>query len=173
MKRCAQCELVRQDGSFDPNTDICKACVHRPCRAGVRKDRGTATRDSRTQAAIRYVVKQYQTANESYVYLVKIGERYKIGYSTNVNARIRHMETGSSDVLQIVAVAPGGRQLEHQLHEFFRGHRIKGEWFAGGNSKAFIQRFAELPGAMVFLQGYVKQEAPESTVTDLPLTLAL
>lgn len=161
--RCVRCKSVRGECSFYADnshpSDVCKPCIHRPRRAHVRALRNQASRSDRTQAAIRYVVKHAQANTQPFVYLVGVGRNVKIGFSTNVNKRIRQLETASSSPVQLIAVAPGSRQLEQELHDMFVGLRIRLEWFRNNNN-LITQRFAALSGSMVFLPGYVKQDAP-------------
>lgn len=60
-------------------------------------------------------------AEQSQVYYVRIGEHIKIGYSTNMQARLSQLRLNHSAVL---ATEPGGRELEKQRHHEFRGYRI-------------------------------------------------
>lgn len=66
---------------------------------------------------------------QSHVYFVRVGERIKIGVSRNAIARVQeiagHLPYGISHVL----IVPGDRQDEQRLHERFRHHRTRGEWF--------------------------------------------
>lgn len=161
MKRCVSCKSIRQEGSFYVDgshpDDVCKPCIFRPRRTRVRVLRNTAKRLERTQAAVRYVVKHIQTEHQPYVYLVRVGDDFKIGYSTNVDKRIRQLETASPATVQLIAVAPGDRQLEQKLHQEFTDERIRHEWFSPRGRDLYIDRFNSLQNSMVFLPGYVKE----------------
>jgi hypothetical protein len=89
-----------------------------------------------------------------------VGQTYKIGYSTSVSQRVRTFNTAHSKPVKVVAVAPGGRRIECQLHERFKHCRIAREWY--GRSPAVLRAFKSLPGAMVFLSGHTAQDAPAS-----------
>lgn len=158
MRACSKCKVPRTEGSFFDDDmhprDICKPCIYRPAGTRVRRLRHTANRAARTQAAIRYVVKHTQTEKQPFVYLVKVGNECKIGFSTNIDKRIRQMETTAHLPVEILAVAPGGRLLEKTLHKELREFRIKGEWFLKSNT--LIERFSHLQSVMVFLPGYVQ-----------------
>ena len=75
-----------------------------------------------------------------YVYFIKekIGmyAPVKIGYATDVQRRLDDLQIGNSRTLEIVATI-GPITLEHAkaieigLHDKFRKHRIRGEWFTG------------------------------------------
>jgi hypothetical protein len=160
MKRCSRCGNIRQEGSFytdgSHRDDWCKACIHHPRTACVKAMRHEASKLEREQAAIRHVVKHAQ-ADQPFVYLIRAGSRnYKIGTSMNVNKRLRQLATASSKPIQLIAVAPGGRQLEQDLHRELKRFRIRLEWFRDAQNE-IVQRFAALDRAMVFLPGYVTQ----------------
>lgn len=52
----------------------------------------------------------------------------KIGYSTNVPARLATLQTASSSPLVLLATMSGGLLRERRLHQMFE--RIHGEWFS-------------------------------------------
>lgn len=161
---CVRCGTLRGEKSFFPSTGskrdgICKPCLYRPDRACVARGvKALRKRPDRTQKAIRYVVKQTQTDEQPLVYLLKVHNFYKIGISKDVNKRIRQLSTGCSAMPELIAVAPGGRQLEQELHEEFKNYRKHGEWF--GHRREIIARFVGLPGAMIFLPGHVSPNLP-------------
>ncbi|MCP4336644.1 MAG: hypothetical protein GY679_02205 [Mycoplasma sp.] len=64
----------------------------------------------------------------------------KIGFSTDVNRRIKELQTSSPSKLKILKTFPGDISKERELHERFKEYRIKGEWFElVGNLKCFIE----------------------------------
>lgn len=66
------------------------------------------------------------------VYFVQQGNDgpIKIGVSGNVDKRIRSLSTSSPLPLRLLAVLPGGRGEEQELHKRLAAHRLGGEWFA-------------------------------------------
>jgi hypothetical protein len=52
----------------------------------------------------------------------------KIGYSTDVSDRLRHIAIGGGP-LDLVYSEPGGLSRERELHEMFASDRVHGEWF--------------------------------------------
>lgn len=61
-------------------------------------------------------------ADQSVVYYVRLGNgRIKIGYTTNLSARLSSLRLHEHDVL---ATEPGGRELEAQRHHQFRSERM-------------------------------------------------
>ncbi len=58
----------------------------------------------------------------------------KIGYSVTPEDRLKTLQTGNEDELEMVAFFPhGDLQFEGRLHEILDGYneRIRGEWFRG------------------------------------------
>lgn len=58
---------------------------------------------------------------------------FKIGSARNVERRIRSLQTGSADQLEIVCVIPTAQHthaaLERALHHRLADKRVSGEWF--------------------------------------------
>jgi hypothetical protein len=70
-------------------------------------------------------------AAPTFVYFARAaGGPIKIGLSRSPQLRIDHLATGSPEDLRLLAVVPGNRERERQLHERFAAHRVRGEWFA-------------------------------------------
>lgn len=65
----------------------------------------------------------------SVVYFIGGADMIKIGWSTNVDERLRTMQPHSPVTLVLLATVRGGVALEQQLHERFKKHRAHGEWF--------------------------------------------
>ncbi|MEU0034647.1 GIY-YIG nuclease family protein [Streptomyces sp. NPDC006333] len=53
----------------------------------------------------------------------------KIGWTDNPERRLRHLQTGSPVLLQLLAVFEGGAIAEAELHRRFADKRRHGEWF--------------------------------------------
>jgi hypothetical protein len=64
-----------------------------------------------------------------YCLLARQAGRVKIGYTDDPIARIRALQTGCAEELEIVAIVRGDMKQERQLHKQFAGHRAHGEWF--------------------------------------------
>lgn len=70
--------------------------------------------------------------NESgYVYLIRNAQanRLKIGYSNNPASRLRTLQTGSADYLELIRFVPGTLNDEKNLHTRFEHLRVHHEWF--------------------------------------------
>ncbi|SEB96760.1 GIY-YIG nuclease family protein [Bradyrhizobium sp. 41S5] len=63
------------------------------------------------------------------VYFVESNGRIKIGYSRNVEGRVREMQVGSSARLNLLCDVSGSRSFERAIHLALAAHRKKGEWF--------------------------------------------
>lgn len=66
------------------------------------------------------------------VYIIRntIGH-YKIGITDDLAQRLIHLQTGNSLDLTLVLVlnVSNARQVEQELHDYFRAKHIRGEWF--------------------------------------------
>ena len=64
------------------------------------------------------------------VYVLECRGRYKIGTTRHsAHARIRDLQTGNPDRIELVGVFPGDARLEDWLHQRFARRRGIGEWF--------------------------------------------
>ena len=69
--------------------------------------------------------------DDGYVYFAgAVGGSIKIGRSVRPRERLNALQVGSELKLQLLAIIPGGRELEAALHTRFAPHRIRGEIFA-------------------------------------------
>ena len=64
-----------------------------------------------------------------YVYVLRCGDHVKIGYSTNMMARLRQFQTHAPDYVHLIVMMRGDRRYEKELHRRFSDHRVRGEWF--------------------------------------------
>jgi hypothetical protein len=53
----------------------------------------------------------------------------KIGFSTNLDARLAALETSSGERLSVLRTIPGGSSTERWLHKRYAPLRLMGEWF--------------------------------------------
>lgn len=79
--------------------------------------------DSPRQAIIR-ARRQAEETPSSVVYIVKLGDRVKIGFTTNLDQRMRDIPHE-----EILAVVPGTMDDEKRCHAAFAHLRVAGEWF--------------------------------------------
>lgn len=74
------------------------------------------------------------------VYYVRIGDRCKIGYTASMWGRLVSLNPE-----ELLAVEPGGRNLERERHVQFRKLRTHGEWFR--LDQPLLDHVAELAAA--------------------------
>lgn len=161
MRVCQNCASIRNDGSFYSDdlhpADVCKPCIHRPRRASVVSS--VKDRQKRNRTAILHVVRQFQSQKEPFIYLVQAHRDLKIGFSQDILKRLQTLETGARCPVNLLAIVSGGRSLEKELHQRFEHLRTHREWFRDKDQQIF-NWFSKMPGAMVFLEGFAKQDAP-------------
>jgi DNA-binding transcriptional ArsR family regulator len=69
------------------------------------------------------------------VYFIEGPRGVKVGYSEDVAARLRQLQTGNATKLKILAVIPNGsRDIEIEFHRLFARWRLEGEWFIKNGS---------------------------------------
>lgn len=75
------------------------------------------------------------------------GGPIKIGYTTDLLARIDTLQTGSPYELKLILCFRGFTQTERELHAKFRKDRMRGEWFSPSEElMAFIEEKKEWLG---------------------------
>ncbi len=87
----------------------------------------------------------------SYVYLMRSGERYKIGQAGNVGQRWRTFRTADPDIrIEHVIPTNQANRLERELHRCFDRKHIDLEWFALSSADvAFIKSLGGHPGRWI------------------------
>lgn len=69
-----------------------------------------------------------------YIYVIGTKEKQKIGYSGDVDQRLRSLQTGNPDTLQIhhsIEIPEDrARLVESKIHQEYGHLRLKGEWFS-------------------------------------------
>lgn len=91
---------------------------------------------------IKDIIKQYDLSNNyianpyniSFVYFITDKKYVKIGVAKNINLRLKQLQTGNGNILQILAAIPcknnyDAHYLEKQLHYYFSQYNTYGEWF--------------------------------------------
>lgn len=66
-----------------------------------------------------------------YIYFIQtqVSLAIKIGFAVDVEQRLKTIQTGNPERLEIVGVMPGTVRTEKSLHRQFRSDNIRGEWF--------------------------------------------
>lgn len=78
-----------------------------------------------------------------YVVRAKDSGNVKVGHSGDVDWRLKSLQTGSWEELEIVFVIRGSRETERQIHEDFDHLHIRGEWFKGRIVDALVSAIAD------------------------------
>lgn len=65
----------------------------------------------------------------SVVYFLADKEHVKIGHAKNLRERISKLQIASAQNLHLLGFVAGGADEEAKLHERFKSHRLRGEWF--------------------------------------------
>jgi hypothetical protein len=89
---------------------------------------------------MQLVPRRSRGVHEPVVYFARNGSRYKIGWTTNLKARMGAL---SLSVSAVAATISGGPELESELHERFWASHAEGEWFeATPDLQAYVQQIA-------------------------------
>lgn len=90
-------------------------------------------------ARMTKMLEQADSEADGWVYYMRINNRIKIGFTTNLRQRSRNYPPGT----ELLAVEPGSRELEARRHDQFSRSLAQGrEWFA--ESEALTRHIAEL-----------------------------
>ncbi len=66
-----------------------------------------------------------------FIYFVQgeCGGPIKIGYTNDIEKRLRALQTGYPDILKLLLAFPGNPQYEKLVHKQLDKYRLQGEWF--------------------------------------------
>lgn len=72
-----------------------------------------------------------RTRNKGVIYIVRVGDLYKIGFTRNFRNRITNLRSHNPNGLEILLVFSVGNPelVERMLHRLFKSKRWSGEWF--------------------------------------------
>lgn len=78
------------------------------------------------------------------IYFIQSGAKkfIKIGYTKNIDRRIKELQTGNPEKLILLGTLPGGFEFEKGLHDLYKYYRIRpdSEWFRiYGKLKPLVQ----------------------------------
>ena len=82
---------------------------------------------------------------ETFVYLIgAVGRnRIKVGKADDPSQRLRQLQTGSAEQLQLLGVIKAKASFESDLQLKFAEDRIRGEWFEATNDlRSYIEQYA-------------------------------
>ncbi len=92
-----------------------------------------------------------------YVYLIRGNDgRYKIGIAKNPSQRIKQLQTGNSDKLEIIESyqSENASKIETTLHNRYAYARQEGEWFdlSLAEEADFMDRCKQIDNSILALQ---------------------
>lgn len=83
------------------------------------------------------------------VYFVSAPGRIKIGFTTQPEVRLAHLQATDMERLEVIGTIDGSRSDETALHDKLESHRLRGEWFSDNEEvRAVISLF--LSGKLKF-----------------------
>jgi hypothetical protein len=83
---------------------------------------------------------------KGWVYFIRSGKAIKIGFTTDLDQRVRRLQTASSAPLELLGTVAGTLEDEQNLHRRFANLQLRGEWFRGHSSlMAYIREATEIP----------------------------
>lgn len=89
-------------------------------------------------------------AGSDIVYFVMCGDAVKIGIASNLQERLKAIQTCQPYEVRLLVAVPGGRALERQYHDRYKRHSLRGEWFSADREiVSEAMRLALLPEAII------------------------
>lgn len=69
----------------------------------------------------------------THLYVLRCGERLKIGVTQDIEQRILSLQTGNPDKIELEYIEErlNPHKAEKFLHRHFQKHKVSGEWFEG------------------------------------------
>lgn len=64
-----------------------------------------------------------------FIYFAETADRIKIGIAQDVNARLRALQAGAAQPLNLIGSIKGNLRREQEIHNAIKQYRIKGEWY--------------------------------------------
>jgi hypothetical protein len=90
-------------------------------------------------------------APKNYVYIIQ-GERgteVKVGFTVDVDKRLKELQTGNPKVLHPLIILLAPPEVERQYHRQLAKSRVNGEWFSGPEVDQFIRRADKVARSMM------------------------
>jgi len=94
---------------------------------------------------------KYLPTDQGYVYFIQenLLGRVKVGFTANYPVRMKALQTGSADKLNLLVIIPAGRDVEAQFHKQVSADRIRGEWFSGDKLNMLLAKAYNMANLMV------------------------
>src|SRR5690349_11259806 len=80
-------------------------------------------------AKIQPLEEFFEASTDGIIYLLRCGDRVKIGFTNNFAARMRILKTSCPYPVELITSFLGNRAFEQFLHAMFADFRRHGEWF--------------------------------------------
>lgn len=115
-----------------------------------------------------------QKVNEGFLYLFKYEDFYKIGFTSDVNRRLKDISFYPPFDVEFVASVKlkNPREAEKYWHEYYSEYQIKGEWFLFKNREFMDMVMFMLSEGGKFDQSIV-YSAEEITATEKTINILL
>ncbi len=96
------------------------------------------------------------------VYFIECSGRIKVGFSTDVQSRLRKFSTGSAFKFSLIGAIDGTKALERAIHQQLAVHRAHGEWFEDCSAVrlVIVDLLTSGPSAIGFIEPPVRNVAP-------------
>lgn len=101
---------------------------------------------------------------KGWVYLVEAGRGgpVKVGWARDPERRLKTLQTGHPEQLSLLAVIPGTRHLEAEIHrKLGRNANRGGEWFARGPVLRLLNPIIQDHGVKLLARAVESRNSPE------------
>lgn len=95
------------------------------------KKKKDAQRKAKELQEKRTFTKPVNDESPGFIYFIQgeCGGPIKIGYTTDLLKRLKTLQTGYPDLLEVLLAFPGKPEYEKAIHKQFEEYRLNGEWF--------------------------------------------
>jgi hypothetical protein len=73
-----------------------------------------------------------------FLYFIKVGDKVKVGTSSDVNKRMKQIQTGNPDKVEKLAEFEGFAEKESGIHKELSDIHVRGEWFKFGDKIKWV-----------------------------------
>lgn len=99
-----------------------------------RLNRALEIMQERAVADATSAVQYARPRSSGWIYFIQAGDFVKIGFATDVDKRLKALETGSPVDLVVLSTERGTMEDEAYYHRKFADLRARGEWFRYGDA---------------------------------------
>lgn len=100
---------------------------------------------------------------KGWVYLIQAlnGGPIKIGWARDPERRLQDLQTGQAEQLTLLAVIPGTKRLEHDIHRKLIYARLGGEWFQPVEAARLLRPVIAECGLKLIARAAESRNSPE------------